>query len=144
MTIRRHNPAELHATSGYHHVTTVEGGRTIHLAGQCPLLPDADPHSEDAVTGAGDVNAQVDLVAANTLAALQSAGAIPEDVVRTVIYIASDDPAVLASAWDRFLESDLAAAFSSASTLLGVTALGYKDQLVELDVTAAVAAERMR
>lgn len=139
MTIRRHNPDGLHATSGYHHVTTVEGGRTIHLAGQCPLLPDADPDSDAAVTAVGDVNAQVDLVAANTLAALRSAGANPEDVVRTVIYVASDDPAVLSSVWDRFLESDLALAFSTASTLLGVTALGYQHQLVELDVTAAVA-----
>jgi hypothetical protein len=35
--------------------------------------------------------------------------------------------------------SEIGAAFTTASTLLGVTRLGYPDQLVELDVTAAPA-----
>jgi hypothetical protein len=35
--------------------------------------------------------------------------------------------------------SEIGAAFTTASTLLGVAQLGYPDQLVELDVTAALA-----
>jgi enamine deaminase RidA (YjgF/YER057c/UK114 family) len=131
MVIERHNPAELHETPGYHHVTVVTGSRTVYLAGQVPLAPDGTLVRE------GDVLAQVDRVAANALTALRFAGLSPYDVVRTVIYVVSDDNAVLAAVWRRFNESPLAAAFTTASTLLGVAKLGFTGQLVELDVTAA-------
>ncbi|WP_158887818.1 RidA family protein [Amycolatopsis anabasis] len=131
MTIKRHNPAELHTTPGYHHVTTVEAQRLVFLAGQCPLAADGS-------VVAGDLAAQVDQVVANTAAALRSAGATPDDVVRTVIYVASADQAELAAVWTRLTESPIGAAFSTASTLLGVAQLGYPDQRVELDVTAAL------
>ena len=131
MVIERHNPAELHETPGYHHVTVVTGGRTVYLAGQVPLAADG------TLVGDGDVLAQVDQVAANALTALRFAGLSPHDVVRTVIYVVSDDNAVLAAVWRRLNESPLAAAFTTASTLLGVVKLGFTGQLVELDVTAA-------
>ena len=131
MTIQRQNPPSLHATPGYHHVTTVEARRTIHLAGQCPL--DISGKVVD-----GDVLAQTDQVIANTLAALELAGASPEDVVRTVIYVATDDRGTLSAVWDRLTTSALGPAFTTASTLLGVSCLGYPGQLVELEVMAAV------
>jgi len=131
MVIERHNPAELHETPGYHHVTVVTGGRTVYLAGQVPLAADG------TLVGDGDVLAQVDQVAANALTALRFAGLSPHDVVRTVIYVVSDDNAVLAAVWRRLNESPLAAAFTTASTLLGVAKLGFTGQLVELDVTVA-------
>ncbi|GAB3475999.1 RidA family protein [Amycolatopsis cihanbeyliensis] len=134
----RHNPVDLHATSGYHHVTIVEGRRLVLLAGQCPLAADADPDSATAVTGRGDLDVQVDQVATNTSIALGAAGATPADVIRAVLYVASSDPAVLGTAWDRFLASTIGPAFHSAGTVVGVTCLGYPGQLVELDVTAAV------
>ncbi|MGV9296313.1 RidA family protein [Amycolatopsis sp. NPDC003676] len=132
MTIERQNPPSLHPTPGYHHVTTVDARRTLHLAGQCPLTPDGQ-------VVPGDVLAQVDQVVANTEAALAHAGATPEDVVRTVIYVATSDQPTLAAVWERFVKSPIAAAFTTASTLVGVACLGYRGQLVELDVTAALA-----
>ncbi|WP_020579412.1 RidA family protein [Actinopolymorpha alba] len=135
MSISRINPADLHATPGYHHVTVVEAGRLAFLAGQCPL------DRSGTVVGVGDIDAQVDQVAAN-LTALGAVGAGPDQVVRSVIYVASNDRAVLAAVWRRFNESALAAAFTTASTLLGVAQLGFLDQLVELDLTAAVAGWR--
>lgn len=132
MTIDRRNPAGLHATAGYHHVTVVEARRMVFLAGQCPLAADG------TVVGLEDIDEQVDQVAANTLAALAHAGADPADVVRTVIYVVSDDGAVLSAAWRRFLASPIAEAFTSASTLVGVARLGFSGQMVELDVTAAI------
>jgi enamine deaminase RidA (YjgF/YER057c/UK114 family) len=132
MSIERHNPAELHETPGYHHVTAVTSSRLIFLAGQVPLDLDG------ALVGKDDVMAQVDQVAANTLTALRSAGAPPTDVVRTVIYVVSDDNTVLGAVWRRFNESPLGPAFTTASTLLGVASLGFTGQLVELDVTAAL------
>ena len=132
MTINRVNPVELHETPGYHHVTVVEAGRLAFLAGQCPL------DRSGAVVGIGDILAQVDQVAANASVALAAAGAGPEHVVRSVIYVVSDDGAVLSAVWRRLLESPIAAAFSTASTLLGVSRLGFAGQLVELDLTAAL------
>lgn len=130
--ITRINPAELHETPGYHHVTVVEAGRLAFLAGQCPL------DRAGVVVGQGDIDAQVDQVAANALAALSAVGAGPEQVVRSVIYVVSDDSAVLAGVWARFNASALAPAFTTASTLLGVASLGFRGQLIELDLTAAL------
>jgi enamine deaminase RidA (YjgF/YER057c/UK114 family) len=132
MSISRINPDSLHVTPGYHHVTVVEAGRTAYLAGQCPL--DAD----GLVVGVGDFDAQVDQVAANTLAALAAVGAEPSQVVRTVIYVVSGDQPVLSRVWARFQASPLAPAFTTASTLLGVAQLGFPGQLIELDATAAL------
>jgi enamine deaminase RidA (YjgF/YER057c/UK114 family) len=133
MMIVRRNPAGLHPTPGYHHVTVVTATRTAYLAGQCPL----DPQGE--LVGADDLDAQVDQVAGNALAALRSVDAAPEHVVRTVIYVVSSDRSALAQVWRRFQASQLGPAFSSASTLLGIAQLGFPGQLVELDVTAALA-----
>jgi enamine deaminase RidA (YjgF/YER057c/UK114 family) len=129
--ITRHNPASLHDTPGYHHVTTVEPGRMAYLAGQCPVDP-------SGVVVGDDVSTQIDQVAANAALALAAAGAGPADVVRAVIYIVTDDRAVLSHAWTRCRESVIAEAFTTASTLLGVRMLGYPGQLVEIDLTVAV------
>lgn len=126
------NPAGLHETPGYHHVTTVDSARLVFLAGQCPL--DADGN----LTGPGDLRAQVGQVVSNIKIALASAGAAPADVVRTVIYVASAEQSDSAAVWRILRESSIAAALDSASTLLGVAQLGFTGQLVEIDVTAAL------
>jgi enamine deaminase RidA (YjgF/YER057c/UK114 family) len=132
VAIHRINPERLHQTSGYAHVTIVESGRLAVLAGQCPLDRD------EQLVGPGDVLAQCDQVVANAAEALAAAGAAPADVIRSVIYVVSDDSRVLSAVWDRLTASDIGPAFTTASTLLGVTALGYRGQLVELDLTAAL------
>lgn len=131
--VRRLNPAGLHATPGYHHVTVASAGPTAYLAGQCPL------DEAGTLVGEDDLLAQVDQVVRNALLALEAVGARPGDVVRSVIYVASPKRAQLVRAWDRLNESPMAAAFSTASTLLGVAQLGYPGQLIELDLTAALA-----
>lgn len=126
------NPPGLHPTAGYAHVTVVEAGRTAHLAGLCPL------DAQERVVGVGDLDAQIDQVVSNGMAVLAAVGAAPEDVVRSVIYVVSGESSVLAAAWHRLMASELAPALATASTLLGVTCLGYADQLVEIDLTAAL------
>ncbi len=130
--LTRINPPALHPTPGYHDVTIVDTGRTAHLAGQCPLDAAGD------LVGEGDLAAQIDQVVANSLVALTSAGAEPADVVRSVIYVASVHRDDLSQTWQRLHVSALGPAFSTASTLLGVTQLGYPGQLVEVDLTAAL------
>ena len=126
------NPPGVHGTPGYHHVTIVPAGRLAFLAGQCPLDPDG------RLVGAGDHLAQTDQVVANALTVLAAAGATPDRVVRSTIYVVSPDDRVLAAVWGRLNDSPLGPAFTTASTLLGVAALGFPGQLVELDLTAAL------
>ncbi|HVQ88444.1 MAG TPA: RidA family protein, partial [Actinomycetes bacterium] len=45
----------------------------------------------------------------------------------------------LGLAWQQLTRSPIGPAFTSASTLLGVAQLGYPDQLVEVELTAALA-----
>ena len=131
VTIERTNPAGLHPTPGYHHVTTVQADTLIYLAGQCPLQPSGD-------LADGGLEGQTEQVIRNILTGLGSAGASPEDVVRTVIYVASSVREELGAVWTQLNASPLAPAFTSASTLLGVAQLGFPGQLVEIDVTAAL------
>ncbi|WP_411105064.1 RidA family protein [Streptomyces sp. cmx-4-9] len=127
--ITRINPDQLHETPGYHHITVVEAGRTAYLAGQCPLDRNGD------LVGAGSFETQVDQVVANALTALGAASAQPHHVVRSVIYVRSDERDILGAVWRRLTESALGPAFTTASTLLGVAQLGFPGQLVEVDLT---------
>ena len=126
------NPPSVHEPSGYSHVTITSAGRLAHLAGQCPL------DLAGQVVGRGDFDAQTDQVVANCLAVLAAAGAEPSHVVRSIVYVVSPDSGVLSAVWDRLMASALAPAFTTASTLLGVSALGYTGQLIEIDLTAAL------
>jgi enamine deaminase RidA (YjgF/YER057c/UK114 family) len=68
--------------------------------------------------------------------ALLAAGATIEDVISTRVLVASSNRADLVATWevvrDSFGEHDV------PSTLIGVTVLGYADQLVEIEAIAAV------
>jgi enamine deaminase RidA (YjgF/YER057c/UK114 family) len=130
--ITRLNPDRLHTPPGYHHVTVVAAGRTAFLAGQCPL------DASGALVGEGDLNAQIDQLAENAVIALAAVDATPNQVVRTVIYVVSDERSVLSAAWERLTQSPIGDAFTTASTLLGVSQLGFPGQLVEVDLTAAL------
>ncbi|WP_433298850.1 RidA family protein [Actinoplanes sp. CA-030573] len=133
--IEKFNPPTVHEPAGYSHVTiTAAGTRLVHLAGQCPLDLDATVVGEP-----GDFAAQTAQVIANCLAVLAAAGARPEDVVRSIIYVVSPESAVLAAVWRQLNDSPLGPAFTTASTLLGVASLGYHGQLIEVDLTAALA-----
>jgi enamine deaminase RidA (YjgF/YER057c/UK114 family) len=131
VTIERTNPDGLHATPGYHHVTKVQAETLVYLAGQCPLQPSGE-------LAEGGLEGQTEQVIRNILVALDAAGATPQDVVRTVIYVASPVREQLSAVWAQLNASPLAPAFLSASTLLGVAQLGFPGQLVEVDVTAAL------
>jgi len=132
--ITRINPDQLHETPGYHHITVVETGRTAYLAGQCPL------DQSGSLVGPGALEVQADQVVANALACLAAVNAQPQHVVRTVIYVRSDDREDLAIAWRRLTASALGPAFTSASTLLGVAQLGFAGQMIEVDLTVALPA----
>ena len=104
----------------------------IFTAGACPL----DKNGQ--VTAPGDIPAQARQALANLATALDESGARITDVVKTTVYVASSDRADLVAAWD-----EVAAVFAGhdvPSTLLGVTILGYPDQLVEIEAIAVAPA----
>ncbi|TMR99705.1 RidA family protein [Nonomuraea basaltis] len=108
--------------------------RAIWAAGACPL--DAD----GATVAVGDVAGQTHQVMRNLVTALAGAGAELTDVVKTTVYVASSRQADLVEAWQVYRE--YMGAHDVPSTLLGVAALGYTDQLVEVEAVALITAER--
>ena len=84
----------------------------------------------------GDVAGQAEQVMANLVVALQAAGASLTDVVKTTVYVATQRHDDLVAAWE--VVSRHLGDHDAPSTLLGVTVLGYPDQLVEVEAIAAL------
>ena len=123
--------AALSGSADYAYAATAPAGaRLIFLAGACPLNLDG------STAGVGDVQAQAAKAMENLVIALAAAGAGLDDVLSTRVLVASARHSDLVDAWTivrgAFGEHD------APSTLLGVTVLGYTDQLVEIEAVAAV------
>jgi enamine deaminase RidA (YjgF/YER057c/UK114 family) len=129
-------PAELTTTAPYAYAAVAAPGRSVFTAGACPL--DADGNT----VAPGDFVRQAQQVMTNLTVALRAAGVDLTDVVKTTVFVASSERADLVAAWnvvhDAFGEHD------SPSTLLGVSVLGYPDQLVEVEAIAVGAARQPR
>ncbi|MGW9404892.1 RidA family protein [Arthrobacter sp. NPDC055585] len=110
--------------------TAPNNSRLIFLAGACPLNVDG------TTAGIGDYSAQAAKAMENMLLALDAAGASLQDVIFTRVLVATTERTDLVEAWNvirsAFGDHDV------PSTLLGVTVLGYENQLVEIEATAAV------
>ncbi|GAA3337494.1 RidA family protein [Curtobacterium pusillum] len=111
--------------------TAPASARLVFLAGACPL----DEHG--TTVAVGDVRGQAARCVENLRTALADAGAALDDLVQTRVLVASSHQADLVAAWEvvRTAMGD----HDVPSTLLGVTVLGYDDQLVEIEGIAAVA-----
>ncbi|NRQ33772.1 RidA family protein [Nonomuraea sp. NN258] len=104
--------------------------RSIWVAGACPLDLDGN------TVAVGDYAGQAHQVMRNLVTALESAGASLTDVAKTTVYVASTRQADLVTAWQVYRE--YMGEHDVPSTLLGVTVLGYADQLVEVEAVAVV------
>ncbi len=113
----------------YEYAAIVPTGAALFTAGACPL--DADGQ----VVGRGDHRAQAEQAVHNLQVVLSNHGAGPEHLLRTTIYVIGDRED-LQVVWD--IVSAALAPHRPPSTLLGVTALRYRDQLVEIDGIAAL------
>jgi enamine deaminase RidA (YjgF/YER057c/UK114 family) len=100
----------------------------VFTAGACPL--DAGGN----VVGPGDIEAQARQATDNLVTALAEAGASPDTLLKTTIYVATDSRADLVLAWQAIS----ARLGRTPSTLLAVVCLGYPDQLVEIEAVASV------
>jgi enamine deaminase RidA (YjgF/YER057c/UK114 family) len=111
--------------------TAPAGSRLIFLAGACPL------NADGSTAAVGDYQGQAAKAFENMRTALADAGASVEDVLSTRVLVASSRQQDLVAAWE--VVRDLFGEHDVPSTLMGVTVLGYRDQLVELEAVAAVA-----
>ena len=130
MPIELVRPPALAPTVPYAYAAVTGPGRLVFTAGACPL--DAD----GATVAVGDVAGQARAVMVNLATALEASGAGLSDVLRTTVYVATTDRADLLAAW-----AVVRGAFAdhpAPSTLVGVTVLGYPDQLVEVEAMAAL------
>jgi enamine deaminase RidA (YjgF/YER057c/UK114 family) len=110
----------------YEYTASADG--LVFTAGACPL--DEEGH----VVAPGNLEEQSARTADNLLEALAEAGVAADDLVKTTIYVVGEQRTDLVRAWD-VISARLGRA---PSTLLGVSFLGYPDQLVEIEAIAAV------
>ena len=130
-SVRLIRSAELSDVAQYAYAATAPAdARLIFLAGACPLAADG------TTVAVGDFGGQAAACIETLTLALQAAGATLNDVLSTRVLVATSSQADLVSAWNV-----VRAAFGDhdvPSTLLGVTVLGYDNQLVEIEAVAAV------
>jgi len=124
-------PAALSEQVPYAYAAVTDAGRAVYTAGACPL------DAEGRTVAVGDVVGQAKQVMTNLVTTLGEAGADLSDVVKSTVYVASDRREDLSAVWDV-----VRAAFGNhdaPSTLLGVSVLGWPDQLVEVEAIAMLA-----
>lgn len=123
--------ADLSDVAQYAYASTAPAGaRLIFFAGACPLNLDG------STVGVGDYASQAGKAMENLAIALKAAGAQLDDVLSTRVLVASSNQSDLVDAWTVIREAF--GVHDVPSTLMGVTVLGYRDQLVEIEAVAAV------
>lgn len=127
-------PAGLSRAVPYSYAAVVpEGAQIVFLAGACPL------DASGQTVAAGDVVGQTAVCVDNMRIALAAAGADLKDVVFVRVLVASSSREDLAAAWE--VVHDAFVPRQPPGTLQGVTVLGWPDQLVEVEVVAALRSE---
>jgi enamine deaminase RidA (YjgF/YER057c/UK114 family) len=119
---------QLYTAAPYAYASVAPPGSLIFTAGACPI----DENGQ--VTAVDDYVGQAEHAVANLVTALAAAGASLTDVLKTTVYVASADPSDLYDVWQ--VVRTAFGAHDAPSTLLGVSALGYRDQLVEVEAVA--------
>ena len=120
----------LYPGAPYAYASVAPPGSLVFTAGACPIDENGD------VPAVGDYVRQAEHVVANLKTALAAAGAGLRNVLKTTVYVASADRRDLYDVWQvvhaAFADHD------APSTLLGVSMLGYTNQLVEIEAVALV------
>jgi enamine deaminase RidA (YjgF/YER057c/UK114 family) len=121
--------SSLYGHAPYEYGAVAPAGALLFTAGACPL------DEEGKVVGTGDPVAQARVSLENLIVVLDGYGARPEHLVKTTVYVVGDRPDLVA-VWK--VVADGLAPSRPPSTLLGVSALGYPGQLVEIEGIAAL------
>jgi len=117
--------------TGYTHVVVTSQGKLVFISGQVAR------DKQGNLVGKGDLRAQTVQVFENLKAALASAGATFNDVVKINWYVKDykqENLAVLREVRTLYVNKDN----PPASTLAGVAALALDDYLIEVEAVAAI------
>jgi enamine deaminase RidA (YjgF/YER057c/UK114 family) len=117
--------------TGYSHVVVTSPGKLIFIAGQIAR------DRQGNLVGKGDLRAQAVQVFENLKAALASAGATFNDVVKINWYIRDFKPESLGALREvrsMYVNKDA----PPASTLIGVASLAQDEYLIEVEAVAAI------
>jgi len=115
----------LYPGTPYEYAATAAG--LVFTAGACPL-------DADGVVVEGGLEAQTNAAMDNLFAALEREGSSPDRIVKSTIYVATDEREELVRAWE-LVEARLVPS-RPPSTLVGVSILGWPGQLFEIEVVA--------
>ncbi len=127
--IERLNPPGLSTPTGYSHIVSVTGGRTIYLSGQVAF------DAQGQLVGRGDLTAQTTQVFTNLDTALKAAGATFNDVVKVNYYMLdASQVQVVRDVRAKYFTKAL-----PASTLVQVSRLANPEFLIEIEAVAVVA-----
>ena len=119
---------ELFRGTPYEYTSVAPEGSLVFTAGACPL------DAEGRVVSQGDHGGQARQAVANLSAALAEAGSGLEHVLKSTVYVVAANRNQLVQVWN--VVEDAFAPHRPPSTLLGVSLLGYPDQLVEIEAVA--------
>lgn len=128
--VRRVNPERLYGGAPYDYGVVAPPGALVFAAGACPL------DTAGRVTAPGDLEEQTRQALDNLALVLADAGSGLEHVLKSTVYVVGTERGDLVRVWSVVAERFGAA--RPPSTLLGVSHLGYADQLVEIEAVALV------
>ena len=121
---------ELFRGTPYEYFAVAPEGSLVFTAGACPL------DAEGRIVAVGDHEGQAHQSLANLQVALAEAGSGFERVLKSTVYVVATERAELVRTWN--IVEEAFAPSRPPSTLLGVSLLGYPDQLVEIEAVAVV------
>ncbi len=133
MALEHLKPEGLLTAHGYVQAIAATGGRSVYVAGQGAY------DAKGKLVGRGDHAAQARQAFRNVATALAAAGARPEHVVKATIYVVGLTDEVLAGFTQAMNDALDGKPFPpTASTLVGVERLAYREMLIEIDAIAVV------
>ena len=126
MKITRINPPGSPTPSNYHHVVSVEGGRTIYLAGQIAFDENRN------IIGGDDVIDQTHQALTNLKRNVEAAGASMSDMVKITTFVVDYDQRQLQGIVDVIGEY-FPAGHQPTNTLIGIDCLAVDGLLIEIE-----------
>ena len=134
MPIQLMNPDGLPKPDVYRQVAVATGSRLVFIAGQVARDADGSP------VGGGDLAAQVDQAMRNLHTAVTAAGGTFADIAKLTVYVVDWSPEKMAALGEGVgrAAAELPIDPVRPITLIGVTALGEPDMLVEIEAVAVL------
>lgn len=134
MSVTLVNPDGLPKPDVYRQMSIATGSRLVFLAGQVARDGDGNP------VGAGDLAAQVERSYLNIATALAAAGGSFDDVAKLTVYVVDWSPEKMQLLGEGVSRAAARLGVDPVKpiTLLGVSALGEPDLLVEVEAIAVL------